>query len=85
MVVQRNNPKLPHELLPHCHRVAALAKRWLLGTHQGSWSPDQLAYYLDEYTFRFNRRYSKNRALLFYRLIENAVVTDPQPYKDLVA
>jgi hypothetical protein len=40
---------------------------------------------VDEYTFRYNRRRSKNRALLFYRLIEQAVVTDPHPYKDLVA
>jgi len=77
--------KQAHELLPHVHRVAGLSKRWLLGTHQGSWSPEQLDYYLDEYTFRYNRRRSKLRGVLFYRLIENAVVTDPHPYKDLRA
>jgi transposase-like protein len=74
-----------NDLLPHVHRVASLSKRWLMGTHQGSFSPEQLGYYLDEYTFRFNRRHSKNRGMLFYRLIEQAVATDPQPYRDLIA
>ena len=85
VVVQRTSTQSPDELLPHVHRVASLAKRWLLGTHQGSWSPDQLDFYLDEYVFRYNRRRTKNRGMLFYRLIENAVVTDPHPYRELVA
>ena len=62
-----------HVALPHVHRVASLLKRWLLGTHQGAVSHDQLAYYLDEFTFRFNRRRSRHRGLLFYRLIEGAL------------
>jgi transposase-like protein len=77
--------KKAHELLPHVHQVIGLSKRWLAGTHQGSWKPKHLDFYLDEYCFRFNRRYSKNRGMLFYRLIEQAVVTPPHPYKDLVA
>lgn len=73
-----------HELIPHAHRVMALSKRWLDGTHQGSFSPHHLDYYLDEFTFRFNRRRSKARGLLFYRLLEQATQTAPQPYEELL-
>ena len=58
-------------------------KRWLLGTDQGAVSREQLDYYLDEFTFRFNRRNARHRGLLFYRLLEQAVVTAPQPYSSL--
>jgi transposase-like protein len=74
-----------HVLLPQVHLVASLAKRWLLGTHQGAVGHDQLDWYLDEFTFRFNRRRSRHRGLLFYRLIEGALAADPHPYKALVA
>lgn len=73
-----------HITMPGVHRVASLLKRWLLGTHQGSVQPQQLDYYLDEYTFRFNRRASRSRGLLFYRLLEQAVVTDPVTYGEVV-
>ena len=73
------------ELLPRVHRVAALLKRWLDGTHQGAVQPEQLDYYLDEFTFRFNRRDSRVRGLLFYRLLHQAVRTEPHPYAILVA
>jgi len=72
-----------HVAMPEVHRVASLLKRWLLGTHQGAVSHDQLDYYLDEFTFRFNRRHSHHRGLLFHRLLEQAVATDPHPYKML--
>ena len=62
-----------HELLPAVHRVAALAKRWLLGTHQGAVKPAHMQAYLDEFTFRFNRRHSRSRGMLFYRLLEQSV------------
>ncbi len=62
-----------HVHLPGIHRIASLLKRWLLGTHQGAVRPEHLDYYLDEYTFRFNRRASKARGMLFYRLLEQAV------------
>src|SRR6202167_5574745 len=75
----------PGELLPAVHRVASLAKRWLLGTHQGSVDPAHLASYLDEFVFRFNRRRSASRGLLFYRLLELAAAHDPVRYRDLVA
>lgn len=68
-------------LLPNVHRIAALLKRWLLGTHQGGISPKHLPYYLDEYTFRHNRRTSKSRGLLFYRLLDQAVNQSATPYK----
>jgi hypothetical protein len=68
-----------HIAMPRVHRVASLLKRWLLGTHQGAVRPRQLDYYLDEYTFRFNRRGSNHRGLLFYRLLEQAVQTGPKP------
>jgi transposase-like protein len=69
-----------HVPLPGVHRVASLLKRWLLGTHQGAVKPDQLDHYLDEFAFRFNRRASLSRGLLFYRLLEQAVATDPITY-----
>ena len=70
-------------LLPRVHRVASLLKRWLLGTHQGAVSRDHLDYYLDEYTFRFNRRSSRYRGKLFYRLVEQAVQVQPTPFSRL--
>ena len=67
------------------HLVASLMKRWLLGTHQGAISPEHLAYYLDEYTFRFNRRTSTHRGKLFLRLLENAVQMEPTTYRHIAA
>jgi transposase-like protein len=66
------------------HMVTSLLKRWLLGTHQGAVSHEHLAYYLDEYTFRFNRRTSIHRGKLFLRLLENAVQIDPVPQTQIV-
>lgn len=75
-----------HVALPGVHRVASLVKRWLLGTHQGSVEGDHLQQYLDEWTFRFNRRNSTQRGLLFRRLLEQAVEAPPLTYAgDLVA
>ncbi len=73
----------PGDATPLAHRVASLLKRWWLGTHQGAIGPDHLAYYLDEFTFRFNRRTSRSRGKLFYRLIEGALQSDPVPAKTL--
>ena len=66
------------------HLVAALLKRWLLGTYQGAVRPIQLDYYLDEYTFRFNRRKSAARGKLFYRLVQQAVLTNPVRGRDII-
>ena len=71
-------------VLPRIHRVASLLKRWLLGTHQGGVSREHLDYYLDEFTFRFNRRTSRQRGKLFYRLLEQAVAVGPVPYAAMV-
>ena len=67
------------------HRVVSLAKRWLLGTHQGSVEPAHLASYLNEFVFRFNRRRSRSRGMVFYRVLELAVAHDPVRYQDLIA
>jgi hypothetical protein len=72
-----------HVTMPHVHRVASLFKRWLLGTHQGGVAWQQLDYYMDEFSFRFNRRHARHRGLLFYRLLEGAVATEPKPYNEL--
>jgi len=75
---------LAHVAMPGVHRIAALLKRWLLGIHHGAVSGKHLDYYLDEYTFRFNRRTSGSRGMLFYRLMQQAVSTAVTPYRDLV-
>ena len=72
------------ELLPRVHRVVSLLKRWLLGTHQGAVSHAHLDYYLDEFTFRFNRCTSRHRGKLFYRLVQQAVAVEPAPYRSLI-
>lgn len=77
--------KAAHTLLPRVHRIAALLKRWLLGTHQGRFDRAHFQYYLDEFTFRFNRRTSNHRGLLFYRLLQQAVVVEPIPYSKLIS
>jgi len=74
----------PYELLPAVHRIASLAKRWLLGTHQGSVEPTHLQAYLDEFVFRFNRRTSRNRGLVFHRVMQLAVGHEPVRYSDLI-
>lgn len=76
-VIVRKDPDLGGNLLPLVNRVASLLKRWLLGTHQGAVQHSHLDYYLDEYTFRFNRRTSRSRGLLFYRLICQAIELGP--------
>jgi transposase-like protein len=79
----RHRDAVSGDATPLAHRVAALLKRWWLGTHQGAISPDYLRYYLDEFTFRFNRRTSRSRGKLFYRLVEQALQIDPVPAKTL--
>jgi len=70
--------------MPRVHRVISLLKRWLIGTHQGAVSHKHLEYYLDEFTFRFNRRTSKSRGKLLFRLAQQAVVVDPVTYDWMV-
>ena len=83
-VIEDNTKMLDgREVLPNVHRVASLLKRWLLGTHQNYISEQYLSYYLDEYTFRHNRRKSHSRGLLFQRLIEQAVIHVPVEYKSI--
>lgn len=82
--VVREEADVGDSLLPHCHRVASLLKRWMMGTHQGAISHEHLDYYLDEYTFRFNRRTSRYRGKLFYRLIQQAVAVEASAYKTMV-
>jgi transposase-like protein len=73
-----------HVSMAGVHRVASLIKRWILGTHHGSVQPGHLDAYLDEFVFRFNRRTSNSRGMLFYRLLQQAVVTEPVTYDSVV-
>jgi len=81
-LTKRNRPA--SALMPRVHRVASLLKRWLIGTHQGAVSCDHLDYYLDEFTFRFNRRTSQSRGKLFYRLLQQAGQTGPVEYRRII-
>jgi transposase-like protein len=80
---QRHQAQGEH-VLPRVHRVISLLKRWLLGTHQGAIGQDHLNDYLDEFTFRFNRRTSTSRGKLFYRLAQQAVQVGPAPFATLI-
>jgi len=82
--VVRTEAHVGENPLSSCHRIASLLKRWLLGTHQGAVSHEHLDYYLDEYTFRFNRRASRYRGKLFYRLLQQAVAVPSVPYTQLI-
>jgi transposase-like protein len=82
--VQKKKKPEDEEILPHVHLIISLLKRWLLGTHQGAVSDKHMQAYLEEYTFRFNRRKSAKRGLLFYRLLEGAVNCAPLTYDELV-
>lgn len=75
--VVRKEAVVGENLLPLVNRVPSLVKRWLLGTHQGAVQSSHLDYYLDEFTFRFNRRTSRSRGKLFFRLVQQAVAVEP--------
>ena len=81
--IQKHQPAGAEHLLPRVHRVISLLKRWLLGTHQGAIAHEYLQDYLDEFTFRFNRRKSASRGKLFYRLAQQAVQVSPVPFASL--
>lgn len=82
-VTRVNAAAVGEEPLPRVHRVVSLLKRWILGTHQGAIRPSHLDYYLDEFTFRFNRRTSRSRGKLFYRLAQQMMAVDPLPQAQL--
>jgi transposase-like protein len=84
IIFLKGSQKSPSELLPRVHHVVSLLKRWLMGTHHGAVRHEHLDYYLDEFTFRFNRRRSRARGLLFYRLLQQAALVDPVRYGDLI-
>jgi transposase-like protein len=73
-----------HESMPGVHQVAGLLKRWIMGTHHGAILPIHLQSYLEEFTFRFNRRTSRNRGLVFRRLLEQASITEPVTEADVL-
>ena len=81
--VIRDKADIGNNLLPRVNRIVALLKRWLLGTYQGAVRSSHLDYYLDEFTFRFNRRTSRSRGKLFYRLVQQAVAIDPMLAKEI--
>ena len=81
--VIRKESVIGDNLLPRVNRVTSLLKRWLFGTHQGAVRPSHLDYYLDEFTFRFNRRRSRSRGKLFFRLVQQAVIIEPITGRDI--
>ncbi len=83
--VHLGSDRPPHESMPGVHRVASLLQRWIMGTLHGAVQPKHLDYYLDEFVFRFNRRTSRSRGLLFYRLLQQAVLTAPVTYARIAA
>ena len=84
VTILKGRKETASELLPRVQRVISLLKRWLMGTHQGAVSHKHLDYYLDEFTFRFNRRKSASRGKLFYRLAQQALAVEPAPYDAIV-
>lgn len=84
IIVQSSSGDPAHVSMPGVHRIASLLKRWILGTHQGSVLPSHLQSYLEEFTFRFNRRTSRSRGLVFRRLLEQAVITEPTTMVDII-
>ena len=84
VTVINDGPDPAHEVMPRVHIVASLLKRWLIGTHQGGIQHRHLDYYLDEFTFRFNRRRSRARGPLFHGLVEQAVAVRPAPYHTII-
>jgi transposase-like protein len=83
-IYNQSKAQSPDGMLPHVHTIISLLKRWLLGTHQGAVKRTHLQAYLEEYTFRFNRRNAAKRGLLFYRLLENAMKIAPATYGELL-
>ena len=81
--IQKHQPTDAEHLLPRVHRVISLLKRWLMGTHQGGIAHAHLEDYLNEFTFRFNRRTSVSRGKLFYRLAQNSVQVPPVTFNTL--
>lgn len=84
VTVFKGSKKSASDLLPRIHLVASLVKRWLMVTHQGAVSQEHLEYYLNEFTFRFNRRTSRSRGKLFYRLIQQSLLIEPKKYNHIV-
>lgn len=81
--IEKPSATVGDDMLPLVHRIASLLKRWLAGTYQGAVREQHLEYYLDEYTFRFNRRTSASRGKLFYRLVQQAVLVAPVPIQEI--
>ena len=82
-IIMRQSVNVGENLLPLAHRVAALLKKWIQGTHQGAVRGSHIDFYLDEFTFRFNRRSSRSRGKLFFRLIQQAVNIEPVKGRDI--
>lgn len=84
VTILSKSQKAAHQLMPRVHRVVSLLKRWLLGTHQGAVSHEHLQGYLNEFTFRFNRRTSTHRGKLFSRLVQQSVAVEPVTYETMI-
>ncbi len=79
--VQRTGRRAP-KVLPWAHTVASNLKTWLRGTFHGV-SPKHLPRYLDEFSYRFDRRWHEDT--LFAFVLSRIANADPLPYRQLVA
>ena len=84
VIVKASKSEKEEDKLPHIHLAISLINRWILGTYQGGIEEFHLQTYLEEYTFRFNRKTSHNRGWLFYRLVQGAMSTTPLTYEDII-
>ena len=82
-VLEGKGREASNAVLPRVHRVASLMKRWMLGMHQAGINTDKIEPYLEEFTFRFNRRQSSSRGMLFYRLLQQCVDLGPTTLSDM--
>jgi len=70
--------------LPGANLVISLFKRLILGTFQGRFDKKHLQRYLDEFVFRFNRRSTTFVGKRFMRIAEQAMFTEPLPYRLII-
>ena len=83
-IVQTKAERQVHDTLQGVHWTMSLLKRWLLGTHAGAVSGKHLQAYLDEFTFRHNRRKTKGVGRIAARTLQQLVVCAPMTMKMLV-
>ena len=82
--VQTKAERRENDAVQGCHWTISLLKRWLIGTHAGAVSDKHLQAYLDEFTFRHNRRKTNGVGRIAARVIESLVVRPPMTMRNLI-